>query len=56
MNTLEANAMHLKFISTEQKSVSEFSLGTSESEADERYLFFKSFLIIKSRFPVYMRK
>ena len=39
MNTLEANTVHLKFISTEQKGISEFSLGTSESEAHERYLF-----------------
>ena len=38
MNTLKANAVHMKF-SMEQKGVSEFSLGTSESEADERYLF-----------------
>ena len=37
MNTLKANAVHMKF-SMEQKGVSEFSLGTSESEADERYL------------------
>ena len=38
MNTLKANAVHMKF-SMEHKGVSEFSLGTSESEADERYLF-----------------
>jgi hypothetical protein len=38
MSTLKASAVHLKF-SMEQKGVSEFSLGTSESEVDERYLF-----------------
>ena len=37
MNTLKSNAVHMKF-SMEQKGISEFSLGTSESEADERYL------------------
>ena len=41
MNTLKANAVHMKF-SMDQKGVSEFSLGTSESEADERYLSFQS--------------
>ena len=39
MNALKASAVHLE-LSTEQKGVSEFSLGTSESEADERYLFY----------------
>ena len=47
MNTLEANTIHLKFISIEQKGISEFSLGTSESEADERYLYVKSLVYIK---------
>ena len=37
MNTLKANTVHLK-LSTEQKDDSKFSLGKSESEADERYL------------------
>ena len=40
MNTLKANAVHMKF-SMEQKRVSEFSLGTSESEVDERYLLLR---------------
>ena len=37
MNTPKASAAHMKF-SMEQKGFSEFSLGTSESQADERYL------------------
>ena len=36
MNTMKTSAVHLK-LSTE-KGVSEFSLGTSEPKADERYL------------------
>jgi len=45
MNTLKANTVYLKFISTEQKGVSEFSLGASESEADERYLLSMLFIL-----------
>ena len=37
MNTLRASAGRLKF-SMEQKDVSEFSIETSESVADKRYL------------------
>ena len=40
MNTLKSNAVHMKF-SMEQKGISEFSLGTSESKADERYLWIR---------------
>ena len=35
MNILKLNTVHLKF-SAERKGISEFSLGTRESEADER--------------------